>query len=81
MIPLNALKAQIVVTCGVIPGENENEHTKVWQYSSKDYEADQNVAQDHPTRFSKMLDAAHEYAKGLSNPAYLNWVRVEWIWL
>jgi hypothetical protein len=31
--------------------------------------------------FATRLNEVHEYAKGLSNPAYLNWVKVEWLWV
>jgi hypothetical protein len=76
-----ACKAMITVTAGVIPWQEMPEHTKRWSYDSADYERDKQTPQDQPTIFSKMLDGAHEYAKGLSNPAYLNWVRVDWIWV
>lgn len=57
------------------------EYTKTWAYSSDGYEKDRLTPQDQPTIFSKMLDEAHEYAKGLSNPAHVNWTRVDWIWV
>lgn len=78
---LDALKAQVTVTAGVIPGVPMREHHRTWTYTSADFEADKDTPQSEPTQFSKMLDEAHEYAKGLSNPAYLNWARVEWMWL
>jgi len=76
-----ALKAQCTVTAGVIPGEMMSDHTRVWSYTGLDYVADQAIPADQPTRFSKMLDEAHAYAKGLSNPAYLNWVKTIWMWM
>jgi hypothetical protein len=80
-MPFLAAKAIIEVTAGVIPGQTMPEHTKRWGYTSEDYEKDRNTAPDRATVFSRYLDEAHDYAKGLSNPAYLNWVRVDWLWV
>ena len=80
-MPMQAAKAFITVTAGVVPWDIMPEHTKSWSYLSDDYEKDKATPQDQPTIFSKMLDEAHEYAKGLSNPAYVNWVRVDWLWV
>jgi hypothetical protein len=76
-----SMKAFLSVTGGVIPGHAVPEHNRQWSYSSIDYETDRLTPADQPTRFSRMLDEAHNYAKGLSNPAYLNWVKVEWLWV
>jgi hypothetical protein len=57
------------------------EHTKRWDYTVAEYEVDCATPQDQPTIFSKRLDEVHAYAKGLSNPAFVNWVRVEWMWI
>lgn len=75
------LKAFIEVTAGVIPGAAMSHYGKRWDYTSADYEADSKTPADQPTIFSKYLDEAHAYAKGLSNPGYLNWVRVDWMWV
>jgi len=80
-MPMNGLKAYIQVMGGVIPGQPLREHMRRWDYTSGDYERDRNMPPSDRTVFSTMLDEAHEYAKGLSNPAYLNWVRVEWVWV
>ncbi len=76
-----AAKALFEVRAGVIPGQAMDEYTKQWGYTSADYEADQTVPQDQPTVFSQRLQQAHDYAMGLSNPAYVNWVRVDWVWI
>lgn len=76
-----ALKAVIIVSAGVVPNEAMLEHGRRWDYTSVDYEADRSVPVNEPTRFSKMLDEAHRYAMSCSNPAYLNWVNVEWLWI
>lgn len=76
-----ACKALITVVAGVLPGYEMPQYGKRWSYNSDDYERDSATPQDQPTTFSKMLDEAHEYAKGLSNPGYVNWVRVDWVWV
>jgi hypothetical protein len=80
-MPMQTAKAFFVVTAGVIPGIDMSEHTKQWGYTSEDFEADRNTPADQPTIFSSRLKEAHDYAMGLSNPAYLNWVKVEWLWV
>jgi hypothetical protein len=74
-------KALFEVTAGVIPGQPMGEYRKGWSYDSDEFEQDRQTAQDQPTIFSKRMQEAHDYAMGLSNPAYLNWVRVDWIWV
>jgi hypothetical protein len=76
-----AAKALIEVCAGVVPGIGMAEYTKQWGYTSDDYEQDKKTPPDQPTIFSKRLQEAHDYAMGLSNPAYVNWVRVDWIWV
>jgi hypothetical protein len=76
-----AAKALFEVRAGVIPGEAMAEYTKQWGYTSDDYERDKDTPRDQPTIFSKRLEEVHVYAMGLSNPFYVNWVRVDWIWL
>jgi len=76
-----AAKAIIEVYAGVIPGTPMPEYTKRWDYDSDDFLQDMKTPQDRPTIFSVRLKEAHDYAMGLSNPAYVNWVRVDWIWV
>lgn len=80
-MPMTAAKALIEVCAGVVPGIGMAEYTKRWGYTSDEFEQDKNTPQDQPTIFSKRLQEAHDYAMGLSNPAYVNWVRVDWIWV
>ena len=80
-MPMQAAKALIEVQAGVIPGEPMPELTRRWSYNSEEFEKDKLVPQDQPTIFSKRLKEAHDYAMGLSNPAYVNWVRVDFIWI
>ena len=78
---MKACKAIFEVTAGVIPGQVVAEYGKRWSYDSDEYERDSGTPQDQPTIFSKRLDEVHEYAKGLANPALVNWVRVDWLWV
>ena len=76
-----ACKAIFEVHAGVVPGSAMPEYTKRWSYNSDEYQQDRETPQDQPTIFSKHLQEAHDYAMGLSNPAYVNWVRVDWLWV
>jgi hypothetical protein len=78
---MKACKAIFQVTAGVIPYQPMPEYTKRWGYDSREYEQDTHTPRDQPTIFSKRLQEAHDYAMGLSNPAYTNWVRVDWMWM
>jgi hypothetical protein len=80
-MPIQAMKAMIEVVAGVIPGTPMPEYSKRWSYTSGEHEQDTKTPPDKPTIFSQRLQEAHDYAMGLSNPAYVNWVRVEWIWV
>jgi hypothetical protein len=76
-----AAKAFFRVTAGVVPGESRPEYEKRWDYSSADYEQDRVAAPDEETVFAKQLKLAHDYAMSITNPAYLNWVRTEFLWV
>jgi hypothetical protein len=78
---MNSCKALIEVNAGVIPEVGMAEYHKRWSYDSDEYAQDCGTPQDRPTIFSKRLQEAHDYAMGLSNPAYVNWVRVDWMWV
>lgn len=59
------------------------EYTKQWSYNSDDYEKDvvRTDDGDTPSIFEKLLKEAHDYAISITNPRFLNWVRVDWIWI
>jgi hypothetical protein len=78
---MQAAKALIEVQAGIIPGTPMHQYTKRWGYTSEDHEKDRHKPQDEATIFSTRLQEAHDYAMGLSNPKYVNWVRVDWIWV
>ena len=80
-MPMQAAKALFEVQAGIIPGQPMPEYTRHWGYTSDEYEQDRNTPQDQATIFSTRMKEVHDYAMGLSNPAYVNWVRVDWIWV
>jgi hypothetical protein len=44
---------------------------------------DEEFAQEHSSgksKFAEFLEEAQEYARSITNPQGLNWVRVDWIW-
>ena len=71
------MKGQFQVTAGILIGEPMDEYTKVWTYTSKDYDEDQKGE----NIFNRLKDGAYDYAKNLSNPGIVNWVKVQFIWL
>jgi hypothetical protein len=78
---MKACKALFQVSAGVLPGHPIEEYGKRWSYDSDEYEQDRETPQDQPTIFSKRLEEVHNYAMGLSNPAHVNWVHVDWLWV
>jgi hypothetical protein len=75
---MNALKAQWVVTAGLIAGEEPmHEYTKIWSYDSQDWEDDGNT---RGNTFNHMAREAQAWA-GKLQMGSLNWVHVEYIWM
>jgi len=72
--------AAFKVVAGVLPGTPIPELTRTFPYQAEDLEADKLVPQDEPTKYSKLSEEAHLYARGLEDPQQLNWVQVTWIW-
>jgi hypothetical protein len=72
-----ALKAQWVVSCGLIPGDVMMEYTRAWSYTSIDWQAD---GHKRGERWHAMSGEAHAYAVGLEDGG-LNHVRVEFLWM
>lgn len=71
------LKAQWLVTAELIPGHIKDELTRVWQYTSSDFEADRKDA----VIFKRYREEASAYALELQDPAQNNIVRLEFMWL
>lgn len=78
---LVAAKAFFRVHAGVVPGIGMAEYAKAWGYTSQDYEQDCQTPADQETIFSQRLKEAHDYAMSISNPTYVNWVHVEFLWV
>lgn len=78
---MNAAKCAWEVTAGLIPGQPMDEYTRRWGLTSDEWYGDdgQPTLQGVAT-FNSYLVAAQEYARTLTDPGSLNWVRVEWIW-
>lgn len=69
------------VTAGLIPGQPMPEYTRRWGLKSSEwYGPDGQPTPQGVALFNASLVAAMEYARYLSDPRGLNWVRVEWIW-
>lgn len=85
----------IEVVAGIIPGQPEPQLTRRWAITSAEWEAVQAQARAEqsalPAEGEGLGDAllpilraygeSNEYAALLRNPARLNWVRLEWIYL
>jgi hypothetical protein len=77
------------VTAGVLPGHGEPEHTRRWCLTSETWEAESEMSEadfkaahpDGKSTFLQFRDEAFEYAARLHDPSYLNWVRVDWLWM
>lgn len=76
-------KAYFQVQAGLIPGEPDPLLSRIWTYTSADFEQDlvNPAGQGGLSIFAtKMLEASH-YSLGLIDPAARNWVTLDWIWL
>lgn len=80
-MPAQALKAMWTVQAGLHQEHIIPEYTKQWFYTSEDFEADRAIPPDHPTKFSNLDELVHTYARSITNPAYVNYVRVEFLWV
>lgn len=94
---MTAAKAMWQVTAGVLPGTTEDEYTRAWGYTSRDYEADKLITAENAriiinaenekelsevtdTKFMLLRDEAYNYAKEITDPNVVNWVKVDFIW-
>lgn len=71
------------MVAGVIPGTPIPEYSKQWSYNNDDYENDV-VSYDGgetPSILDRYLKEAHDYSISITQPRYVNWVRLEWIWI
>lgn len=77
---MQSLKAAFQVTAGVVPGHPEDEFTRVWYYTSNDFENDTKGDREKISTFQKVMLESSRYCESLINPSRLNWVKLEWIW-
>ena len=80
----SGMKGVWSVSGGIIPKQTENKYTRNFYYLSPMYEADVKAMEKKSMKtshFQDLRDEALEYAKGIMDPRYLNWVKVEWIWV
>ena len=69
------------VTAGVIPGRPEQAYTRRWGITSAEwYGDDGRPSPQAAALFAQRMGKAYDYAKAISNPAQVNWVRVDFIW-
>jgi hypothetical protein len=87
--PGRSLRCVWEVTAGLIVGQAIPELSKTWQITNEYMESlPQELSQEEwkerfpdGTKFYQFQQAAYAYARSLSNPSQVNWVKVEWIWL
>lgn len=69
------------VTAGIIPGKPMQEFTRAWALLSDDwYGPDGRPSDAGIAEFTRLQNVATEYARSLTDPSRLNWVRIDWIW-
>lgn len=89
---MQALKCYVQVTAGIMLGETDPEWTKRWEWviNAKKFERVNNTlyTPSAEVRTEEVLLAVHqlwdeatEYARELQNPGFVNWVKLEWVWM
>lgn len=76
------------VVAGLIPGQPMPEFTRRWTITGEYWEkinamSDEEFFKEFPegkSNFQKFQIEAQEYARSLTDPRRVNWVRVDWIW-
>ena len=80
-----ALKATWRVLAGLHQEHIIPEYTKQWAYTSNDFENDVALPDPLPpgqlSTFQRYDQEAHEYARSITDPRRVNYVRVEFLWL
>ena len=79
---MTSLSGAWEVVAGVLPEEPLKEYTKRFLYTSDDAEIDKQNAEDKESinLFTTKMMQAHDYAMAITNPAKVNWIKVEFIW-
>ena len=89
LTPGTRLRCSFEVFAGIIPGQAMPELTRRWLITSEAWEGENQMTDEqfkaaHPdgrSTFLEFRDAAHDYAKELTDPRTLNWVRVDFVWM
>lgn len=76
------------VVAGLIPNQPMPEYTRRWVITGEYWDrvnemTDEEFTREHPSgksKYAEFLEEAQEYARSLTHPQRLNWVRVDWIW-
>lgn len=66
---------------GLSPTMLQDELAEQWFYLREDHEFDLGVHPEMPTRFSELDTAAHARARELTDPARMNYLKLEFLWL
>lgn len=81
---MESARCIIEVTAGIVPGKPEEEYTRQYAITSAEW----NRARSSPINGNEMalLSERNGVAQGYASmlmlqPAALNWVRVDWLWL
>ena len=77
---MDATRARVVVTAGIIPGQPDAKHTRSWSISSTEWEESD---EEHRIELlAEMNGKAQGYAGLLMlQPNALNFVTTEWLWM
>jgi hypothetical protein len=87
-------KLVIEVVAGIVPGTPMPEYTRRWGWTSANQEAlnslkgieaptpeQRKIYEDARALWIRIHGESREYEASLENPARVNWVRRDWIWL
>lgn len=74
-------KLIIEVVAGLVPNQPMPEYTRRWYWTSADQAALVTEDKEAQTKYILIAGESREYAASLENPAQLNWVRRDWLWL
>jgi hypothetical protein len=76
------MKCYWVVTAGVLLNVPMPEYTKRWEWTPTKVENGRvEMTPDQLLEFHAIVNSSLEYARELQNPGFVNWVRMEWIWV
>jgi hypothetical protein len=78
---MESARVIIEVTAGVVPGHPEEEYGRRWALTTKEWE-DATGRGEEGQLLAELNGRAQGYAGWLMlQPANLNWVRTDWLWL